>query len=423
MLSLAIAPGNPDEVYAGTYNGVWRSTDGGQTWNMVGNAPPVVGGYTTAVAVFTAEETVVLAGSAGDGIHRTAGDGWTASSSGLDALETRLIAVGPQPSPRVWVTRSGGRGSLPASIFRTDDGGQTWLSAGEGLDARSLTALAVDPRDPTHLLLATELGIYSTTNGGDSWFKVYEGAQDVEQIVFAPSDSEIAYAAAQNRLLRSSDSGWTWSETGMGEAWVVRVAVAMDNPHLVWITYGPEGEIVLSHDGGDTWSLTGLDFRWEGCIPPGEPVSLVVDPVDSRIAYLALSSAQLWRHRPTGGGQSPWQILDPPFEYINDMVARPTWDGGLIVGSRDEGIWMSRDHGETWGLLDNGLVFPPHVSRLGISPSRFDLWAATEGGALHFEIPPIRRGGSRHSPSRVPKLSGLESQELREKIGHPNETR
>jgi len=398
VLSLAIAPGNPDEVYAGTYNGVWRSMDGGQTWSMVGGAPPVAGGYTTALAVFAAEEYVVLAGTAGDGIHRYTGDGWIAGSSGLDALETRLIAVGSQPSPRVWVTRGGGRGSSPASILRTDDGGQTWRSAGDGLDARYVTAIAVDPHDPTHLLLATELGIYSTTNGGDTWFNVYEGSQDVEQIVFAPSDSEIVYAAAQNRLLRSSDSGWTWSETGMGEAWVVRVAVAMDDPHVVWIANGPEQEIVRSDDGGDTWSLTGLDFRWNGCIPPGDPVSLVVDPADSRIAYLALSSAQLWRHRPTADGQSPWQMLDPPFEYIKDMVARPTWDGGLIVGSRDEGIWVSRDRGDTWGRLDNGLVFHPHVSQLGLSPSRLDLWAATGGGTLHFERPRIRRGGSRFSP-------------------------
>ena len=421
VLSLAIAPGNPDEVYAGTYNGVWRSTDGGQTWSMIGGSPPVAGGDTTALAVFAAEENVVLAGTAGDGIHRHTGDGWTASSSGLDALETSLIAVGPQPSPRVWVTRSSGRGSSPVSILRTDDGGQVWSSADEGLDARSLTSIAVDPSDPTHLLLATELGIYMTTNGGDTWFNVHEGSQDVEQVVFAPSDSEIAYAAARNRLLRSSDSGWTWSETGMGEAWVVRIAVAKDDPYVVWIAHGPEREIVRSDDGGETWSLTGLDFRWIGCIPPGEPVSLVVDPADSHIAYLALSSAQLWRYRPTADGQAPWQLLDPPFGHIRDMVAHPTRDGGLIVGSRDEGIWVSRDHGDTWGRLDNGLAFHPHVSRLGISPSRFDLWAATTGGTLHFELSRIRRGGSRYSPSGVPQLSALESQEVRDLRGQPNE--
>ncbi len=405
ITALTVVHGQPDEVYAGTDNGVWRSTDAGFTWEQLGNLPLPMNARASALAVSPARGGAVLAGTDGAGVFRWTGTEWAPSRAGLDAFPTRLIAVAPSIDGRAWVVTSRRNDSLLPLIYLTNTAGNTWVPADGGVDARSPTAIVVDPNDPDHLLLASDLGIHATDDGALSWVKVYTETDGVEHIAFAPSDPDVVYAAAGHRFLRSTDSGWTWAETEFEEAWFVRIAVSPEDPLVVWAVYGQGSAVVRSRDGGATWIDTGLDLGWYSewkSIPRGSPVSLEIDPEFADVVYVALSSYELWRHDPVDDEGGVWQRLAVPVNQMSSLVADRTHAGRLILGTPSEGIWLSPDRGRTWVPFDHGLSFQPSVKQLAISPSRFNLWAATTGGAIHYHLQLTRRAGPRRAPTARP---------------------
>lgn len=416
ITALTVVHGQPDEVYAGTDNGVWRSTDAGFTWEQLGNVPLPMNARVSALAVSPSGDGDVLVGTDGDGVFRWAGTEWAPSRNGLEALPTRLIAVAPSSDGRAWVVTGRRSDPLLPQIYRTNTAGKTWVPANEGVGgALYPSAIVVDPIDPDHLLLASDRGIHATDDGALSWVKVYTDMDGVAHIAFAPSDPDVVYAAAGHRFLRSTDSGWTWTETEFEDAGFVRIAVSPEDPLVVWAVYGQGSAVVRSRDGGATWIDTGLDLGWDWgggkTIPRGSVVSLEIDPELADVVYVALSTYELWRHDPGDGDQGVWQRLVAPAERMSSLVADRTHAGRLILGTPSEGIWLSPDRGRTWEQFDHGLSFQPSVKQLAISPSRFNLWAATTGGAIQYHMRLTRRAGSRRVPATMPDGKTLKVRE------------
>ena len=94
-------------------------------------------------------------------------------------------------------------------VFRSRDLGAAWLSADVGLFLNAALVVAVDPRDLSHLLVGTDLGILSSRNGGRSW--VPEARDLIIGAVFALAfspDSDLAACAAANGVFRRDRDGW-----------------------------------------------------------------------------------------------------------------------------------------------------------------------------------------------------------------------
>src|SRR5215475_73199 len=184
-------------------------------------------------------------------------------------------------------------------VFRSRDLGAAWLNADVGLFLNAALAIAVDPRDSSHLLVGTDLGILSSRNGGRSWVaearNVIFGA--VFAVAFSP-DGELAMCAAasgvfrrdrngwlraeapesaiparaliagpandrfyllgRNRLFMSEDRGRTYAAVPvppqMSEITaLVAIAGAADSLAAVI-----DGRVMISHDGGRSWGYAGL---------------------------------------------------------------------------------------------------------------------------------------------------------------------
>src|SRR6516164_11470604 len=94
-------------------------------------------------------------------------------------------------------------------VFRSRDLGATWLNADVGLFLNAALVIAVDPRDSSHLLVGTDLGILSSQNGGRSWAPeardVIIGA--VFALAFSP-DGELTVCAAASGVFRRDQRGW-----------------------------------------------------------------------------------------------------------------------------------------------------------------------------------------------------------------------
>lgn len=198
-LNVRISPSNPDRLYVGTYKdfvdldpndatplpdvstGVFRSDDGGATWIPVSNGLPRRPGFANVVFdVFALEmhpsNPDILWASVMEpsvpnsaSVYRTIDGGatWVDTSAGIGArLDIRTIVV-DQGDPSIVYAAGVGTASNPGSVYRSDDGGSTWRSISIGLPSAAATALAVDPFNPSVLHAATNTGVWSLTQVPD----------------------------------------------------------------------------------------------------------------------------------------------------------------------------------------------------------------------------------------------------------------
>src|ERR1700748_2312176 len=120
-------------------------------------------------------------------------------------------------------------------VFRSRDLGAAWLNADVGLFLNAALVIAVDPRDSSHLLVGTDLGILSSNNGGRSWVPeardVIIGA--VFALAFSP-DGELAVCAAASGVFRRDQVGWLRAEVP-GSAIPARALVAGPANHRFYL--------------------------------------------------------------------------------------------------------------------------------------------------------------------------------------------
>src|ERR1700737_3280842 len=184
-------------------------------------------------------------------------------------------------------------------VFRSRDLGAAWLNADVGLFLNAALVIAVDPRDSSHLLAGTDLGILSSRNGGRSW--VPEARDLIIGAVFALAfspDGELAMCAAASGVFRRDRDGWLRAEapesaiparalvagpandrfyllgrsrlfasedSGRTFAVVPGLPQTSETTALVAIpgsadtlAAGMAGRAMISHDGGRTWHSAGF---------------------------------------------------------------------------------------------------------------------------------------------------------------------
>ncbi|MEW6270673.1 MAG: hypothetical protein AB1689_15430 [Thermodesulfobacteriota bacterium] len=222
--AIGIDPVTPSRVYAavgaGSSGGVFRTTDGGASWSPVstGDVPLLIG----ALVVDPANPAIVYAGGFG-GVARstTGGGGWTLVNNGLIPMVTALV-IDPSAPGTLYAGTDPLQGPF-TGVFRTTNGGGLWTPVNAGLPAvaeMGVQALAIDPSAPATLYVALEnAGVYKTLDAGASWFPATAGITtlDVRSIVVDPDFPEIVLAAtAGGGVFVTTDGGASWSPSNAG---------------------------------------------------------------------------------------------------------------------------------------------------------------------------------------------------------------
>ena len=236
----------PGATYAGTAQGLFKTTDDGATWTSTGLGPQRV----YAIADQTGTTPAIFVAADG-GLYRSRdhGDNWSRISQ---YPFVTAVAV-TQASPAIVYAGMG----FPASIQKSVDGGNTWIDTGlagpvqlfavsgstvyaltnAGLFRSSaggawvamnvisstshtgpsgtVTAFAVDPLNPQVAYVGTSTGFFKTTSGGDTWTNVLGFSTYVGVVVVAPSDPSTIFLATSNGTGISHDGGQTWSSSGL----------------------------------------------------------------------------------------------------------------------------------------------------------------------------------------------------------------
>src|SRR5262245_57291351 len=136
-------------------------------------------------------------------------------------------------------------------VFRSRDFGAAWLNADVGMFLNAALVIAVDPRDSSHLLVGTDLGILSSHNAGRSW--VAEGRDVIIGAVFAlafSADGKLAMCAAASGVFRRDQDGWRRAEVPQSAIPVRALVAGRTNDRFYLLG---RSRLFASEDGGRTY--------------------------------------------------------------------------------------------------------------------------------------------------------------------------
>lgn len=396
VLGLAFDPRTPGRIYAATNRGLWRSADGGDSWSRSGFARYRV------EQVAVPRPGVVLASvlTGDDGTTLRSTDG---GASFVEVFDQGVRHYAHDPIRPRRILGSTFNGTIVAS----EDLGATWTVLSK--PAWTLLSLAVTP---TSVVLAGTLDqrVWRSLDGGRTWLPP-PGTP-----VPRPPDSIHSLVVLRDRVLAGGlrgvwrgehdGRGWRFASRGLRAQWVEPLEVGSDG--MLWI--GVRGNFFTSRDEGETFQprRAGLfqggtlerlavhplepavAYTFECCdvlktedhgrswrVLPYEGVRrdflvLKVDPVNPDIVYAGGASephgSPCPAQRSLDGGES-WSCMNPPGTHDLIALAVHPRDPRVLFGVFNSGLYRSADRGASWEqLVPRGAL--PELEQIEIDPSR-----------------------------------------------------
>jgi photosystem II stability/assembly factor-like uncharacterized protein len=441
---ILIHPRNPNLVYAAVLGhaygpnperGVFRSRDGGATWQRILFKNNETGAIDLAfepgnpeviyAAMWQAKRppwsTYPPIEGPGGGFYKSTdgGNNWTElTGRGLPSgpLGRIGIAVAPSDPRRVYALITAKDGGL----FRSDDSAQSWtrVSADQRIRGRSwyFSGITVDPTDP-NLVYCPNVSLYVSNNGGRGFsaLKGAPGGDDYHYLWIDPTNpSHMALASDQGTVI-TLDRGKTWS------SWYNQPTgqfyhVVADNqvPYNVYGSQQDSGTAGVA-SRSDYGSIT---FRDWAPVGGGESGAIAPDPVDPNIIFAGNTNGQLFRFdKRTGASQDISPAAREGFGVeINERKYRFTWTSPLVFSPQNpkalyfgsQFVLRTMDGGMSWhpispdltgdarkkGIpMEGGPVTVDNAKARGygvvysIAPSPLkagQIWAGSDTGLIHL---------------------------------------
>lgn len=456
---LVVHPQNPDLVFAAVLGnvfgpsperGVYRSTDGGETWEkelfvsdrtgaivlvMDPNNPRIL--Y---AGMWTAERKpwTIIDGSEEGGVWKSTdgGENWKQLKNGLpDGLVGRVgIAVSPQNSKRVWVLQEA-KEETKGGLYLSEDGGESWKRINREHDYRQrawyYTRIYADPQDEYTLYLCN-VGFYKSIDGGHHFKRVSTPHSDNHALWINPDNPNIMIQANDGGANVSLNGGQTWTtQLNQPTSEFYRVTVDNQFPYRVYGAQQDNSTIsVPSRSEGDI-----VPERYWYSVGGGESGHIAVDPRDPNVIYAGNYIGQITRREMDRGRQR--DIVAYPQMHDGtaprDIVYRFQWNAPIRLSPHNPDILYhcsqyvhrSDDGGQTWEVISPDLTTdsdayqdipggPIQHDHTGVelyttifafeeSPHRAgELWVGSDDGLVHIS----RDGGEKWTditPDAMPK--------------------
>ncbi|PSL46339.1 putative secreted protein (Por secretion system target) [Chitinophaga niastensis] len=348
-------------IYATSVWGLWKSTDTANTWQLQGT----------------------------DELPKAA-----CASVCIDNTNDQIMYLGTG-DPNYYGTSLG--------VYKTTDGGQSWLPANSSIGSRMAVEMLMSPTDHNVLVAATNDGIWKTTNGGISWTEQLVGGQFTDMTFKAVSNTVTIFAVTMDgSFYTSTNMGDTWTATTLtlpaNGAKGTRVAVTPADSNRVYVTMvgsnsGSAGGVVYqSTNGGTSFTqvkgdvapnLNGYSGTTTG--QGNYNYSMCADPTNANTLYIV--GHLVWKS--TNGG-STWTQMESSWAVMihTDMhgIKVDPYNTSKLFDYNDGGVWLSTDGGTTWTPKSNGLS-SSEVYHASNSPIRRDMISigTQDNGELYYK--------------------------------------
>jgi photosystem II stability/assembly factor-like uncharacterized protein len=305
IVAIAPHPRNPDIAYVATNESLYKTRDGGATWNKV--TTDLSSFRVLTLGVDPHSPANVLAGTMGDAVYKSpdGGQSWTPHNGGLKAHVSVVnqFVFHPSDPDVIYVATTVG-------VFRTKDGGRYWEERMRGMkEVHYVVTLAMDAKNSDVMYAGTTGGVYKTTDGTAHWGLVNNGlipkekldaamALGVNSLVTDPQMPGTVYAGTTNGLFKTSDAGASWNriEKGLADTYISAILIDPSNPNILYA--GTRKGVHKTTDGGQTWAkanagLTTLNIR-----------AMALSPIDPLVVFAGTNGSGLFRSR---DGAKTWQ--------------------------------------------------------------------------------------------------------------------
>ncbi len=334
--------GLPDDIFTyymgATGGGVWKTTDGGNTWNNIS-----------------------------DGFFNTTGIG----DITIAPSDPNIIYVGTGESPVRGVKTSHGDG-----LYKSIDAGKTWKHMGLAA-TRHISDVYVHPTNPDKVYVAAqgnpwgpneERGVYLSEDGGVSWEKILYVNQDsgiVDMTVDANNPNFMMVASWDfhrkpwvvqsggpgSRIYKTTDAGKTWKEITKGLPELkgkMGVSISPANPNIVYIAIDALGEkagVYRSDDAGESFKQTTNDATTYA--RSWYYMHIIADPNDEDEVWVMNSFAM----KSIDGGKTFTGIMGSHVDH-HDLWINPN-NSNIMINANDGGGSVTYNGGKTWSTLMN----------------------------------------------------------------------
>lgn len=334
-------PNNPMVYYFGsTGGGLWKTDDGGWSWQNTSDGF-FQSGSIGAIAIAPSDVNVMYVGmgehavrgvmsSAGDGVYKSTDGGKTWEHTGLvQSEQIAEICIHPNNPDHIYVAVQGAlyKDSPERGIYESQDGGKTWKNIFSINHSTGAADLCFDPQNP-RILYATMWdhqrspwyirsggpgsGMYKSTDAGVSWKKMTTGlpsSMGKAGICVSPTNSERLYAvveATNGGIFRSDDSGTSWQQVNKdrqtyARSWYFNEIIPdVKNPDIVYVLNIP---LLKSMDGGKTFSSIATPHadQHDLWINPHNPQNMIL--ANDGGACVSFNNGRSWttqNNQPTG---------------------------------------------------------------------------------------------------------------------------
>jgi photosystem II stability/assembly factor-like uncharacterized protein len=334
--SIVVDEANPSTVFVAAWKldetggGLWVSRDAGKTWKDVDG---LRGQSIRAFAQAPSNPRILFAGSL-EGVFRStdAGASWTLISpaDSKEIHEIESLAVDPTDPDIVYA----GTWHLP---WKTEDGGKNWKNIKQGvIEDSDVFSIIVDPASPATVFLSACSGIYKSENAGQLFHKVQGIPTDARRtrvLMQDPNHSEVVYAGTTQGLYKTTDSGKSFQPMTSSDVIVNDVYVdPADSNHVLLAT--DRGGVLTSNDAGATFTASNQGFSER------KVDALLVDRADPERLYAGVVNDKTY-----GGvfvtlnGGAAWEQIGQGLEG-RDVFALAQAPDGTVVAGTSHGIFV-----------------------------------------------------------------------------------
>jgi len=244
---------------------------------------------------------------------------------------------------------------VPKGFYTSASSGE-WELLTKGFDTGTIYSIAIDPKNPKIVYAGSwGSGIYKSIDGGNNWFKPYEGTPfvDVNNLLIDPNNTDIIYASTFGKgLQKSLDGGKNWGVLKDGTGGFL----AMDYTNNKVLYFGAQGgNIYKTEDAGISWKLI-------KSIEGAGRTSVAVDPKNPSILYAGVEYVGFFKSIDGGvnwnlqnSGITNVRILSLAVDPVN---SQNIYIGTIDYGIESGGIFKSTNGGTNWTrVFNNGGIW------------------------------------------------------------------